>query len=114
MKSMKFFSNLLYKTVSSNPRVWNYTAKGIKIDEKECSKCQICVNLCPMHSYKPIKVENKVTRIEKLENKCIACMRCVSYCPDNAIWGLTTKKRYQPVDLQFIQKSISAPKPRKE
>lgn len=65
-------------------------AKGnVKIDEKYCKGCGLCVAFCPqkiLHlatdrltasGYNPCQVSDS--------SKCIACCSCAKMCPDAAI-----------------------------
>ena len=45
--------------------------------DKNCIKCDICVNSCP------VKAIN-TTDLKADPSKCIGCMRCVAICPHEA------------------------------
>ncbi|QMS84236.1 EFR1 family ferrodoxin [Candidatus Xianfuyuplasma coldseepsis] len=59
--------------------------KRLYINHKECSKCRICVGLCPVDN-----LEFKDNRIITM-NQCTLCYRCINSCPEQAI-SLFTKK----------------------
>lgn len=50
----------------------------VKIDEKKCNKCSLCVKHCPVSN---LKMEEGV----KQQDKCVLCYRCVNNCPKAAI-----------------------------
>ncbi|MGZ7109241.1 MAG: EFR1 family ferrodoxin [Methanobacterium sp.] len=49
-------------------------------DEQKCSKCGICIKLCPIGN---IKIDD--TGYPKHGLNCQYCLRCVSFCPKGAI-----------------------------
>lgn len=46
---------------------------GIKTDERSCTNCNRCVNVCGLDIRKPG------------DHECISCGKCISVCPENAI-----------------------------
>ena len=44
---------------------------------KDCIKCGICANSCPVQAIDPVKFTAD-------SKKCISCMRCVKKCSNNA------------------------------
>ena len=50
---------------------------NIKVDEKLCKKCFLCLEACKM----------KITKIEEIGNStdCILCGRCIEVCPEKAL-----------------------------
>ncbi len=52
---------------------------GIKINNKKCVACGLCVSVCPMQNIE-LK-DNKITNI----CKCTMCYRCFANCPKQAI-----------------------------
>ena len=54
----------------------------VRINEKWCKACNICVSLCPSKVYEP--VEGHPPRVVRPED-CTGCMLCVLHCPDFAI-----------------------------
>ena len=63
---------------------------GVKI-HKECSSCNLCVNICPM-----MNLTNE-QGIIKPQGNCTVCYRCVNRCPKKAItvMMLKIKPRWQ-------------------
>jgi len=57
---------------------WGY--KYMKLAESRCTKCQMCVKLCPMENIKPDGNGNI-----SFGKKCIMCAKCFNYCPTNAV-----------------------------
>ena len=51
------------------------------IDEKKCSKCGTCVEICPMEVF--AKESDKV--VVKKPKECIGCRACEVQCPKSAI-----------------------------
>jgi len=62
---------------------WRLAAKFVvKINEKWCKGCGICVAFCP----KGVLVMGERLKAEvKYQEKCIGCKMCEYYCPDFAI-----------------------------
>ena len=61
----------------------------VKVDERFCKGCGLCVNICPHHllqrsvhigatGHHPVELINS-------EKKCIGCALCALVCPDTAI-----------------------------
>ncbi|MBN2545485.1 MAG: EFR1 family ferrodoxin [Spirochaetes bacterium] len=92
---------MLHKVSSSSflLKKSNELGKRYKIDKNRCTKCGICINLCPvqniiMNDY-PIYLD-----------KCQLCQRCMIYCPENAIsfkflWKF---KKYKAIELDELLK----------
>ena len=57
----------------------------LKIVEKRCKGCGICVNFCPKKVLEVTEIE-KVAIIEGIEKDCISCGQCEMRCPDYAIF----------------------------
>ncbi len=59
---------------------WKLSQKifGFKINNKICTKCGLCVQICP---------KNNITMngYPVFKGNCELCLRCVSYCPAKAI-----------------------------
>ena len=75
---------------------------NFKVDNAKCSKCGICVNLCPL---KNIEMDDG-NYPEHLHN-CQYCVRCVSFCPKKAMnYFLSYKgKTYHAVKAkEFLNK----------
>ncbi|WP_440058927.1 indolepyruvate ferredoxin oxidoreductase subunit alpha [Thermogladius sp. 4427co] len=53
----------------------------IVIDGSKCTKCMLCVELCPLHVF--YTSEKEV--VEADEGKCIGCLACLPLCPAGAI-----------------------------
>jgi len=54
----------------------------VRVDEKRCKGCGICVGLCPRRVFVPD--ERGKVRVGRPE-ECVACGLCDSLCPDLAI-----------------------------
>ncbi len=61
-------------------------AKDVKIDMKTCSRCQLCVDKCPM--------KNLSLEADGVAQKgvCTLCYRCVNLCPQQSISIFSKKK----------------------
>ena len=53
----------------------------IKIDQSKCTKCMLCVNLCPVNVF---TLRDNIIEVTNAD-KCILCYGCVPLCPSNAI-----------------------------
>ncbi len=53
------------------------------IDDKKCTVCGTCVEICPMEIF--VKEEKKVVVEPKKSNECIGCRACEVQCPKEAI-----------------------------
>lgn len=53
----------------------------IKIDEKRCKNCEICIEFCP----KNVLDRSFFTAVVKNLESCSKCMLCELRCPDFAI-----------------------------
>jgi ferredoxin len=71
---------LFYKIVITRMWLsnWNQKYFGFKVDKEKCTKCGLCVKICPV---KNIKLDNFPVH----GHRCNFCMRCVSWCPQKAI-----------------------------
>ena len=61
----------------------------IKIDEKKCKSCYLCIDVCP---FGLLKKSNKtgitgesIVEFRDDNSKCIGCAQCAMTCPDIAI-----------------------------
>ena len=50
------------------------------IDEEKCTKCEACIEACPLHAAKG-RVERKTFPAD-----CFSCARCLNVCPKDAIY----------------------------
>ncbi len=61
----------------------------IKIDEKRCKSCYLCIDVCPKKlikkSEKIGKTGEPIVEFCDKDSKCIACAQCALVCPDIAI-----------------------------
>ena len=77
---------------SAAARILSYISKGeveidpvrASIEEKYCSGCRICNNLCPYSAIDFIE-DKKVSRVNEV--LCKGCGTCVAACPASAITG---------------------------
>ena len=74
-----------------------------KLDEEKCTKCGICVELCPMGSIK----EEAPGHVEGI---CIKCCGCVKKCPEKALYfddeGFLYHK--QELEIQYADRKEPA------
>jgi len=55
----------------------NYAKNYLSVDNKKCTKCGICVRLCPNDNI-------RLDRVIKFETNCSACAKCFNICPSDA------------------------------
>lgn len=61
-------------------------AKGVMVHHDACSRCGVCVGLCPLQNFS--LEDNHV----QTKGSCTLCYRCVNSCPERAI-SIISKKR---------------------
>ena len=69
-----------------NPRAFAKSNFLPARDDKICTRCKKCVNICPMEAnvyHAPH--DNEPERILFLEERCIGCGLCAYHCPNDAI-----------------------------
>ena len=72
-------------------KVWQSTPGYVKVNQDKCTKCALCVDMCPVGA---IQLNENLV----ISNACQWCMRCISYCPEKALYyGNDQYHRYQPV-----------------
>lgn len=72
-------SDIISPLSKTDPVWWLFTsAYGFEIDEKRCSRCGLCEELCPIDN---IVMED----YPEFKGDCKKCMRCISFCPEGAI-----------------------------
>ncbi len=54
----------------------------IKVDEKKCTDCGLCVELCPSDN---LYYDENNDGIIKTKGSCVMCLRCYNFCPVSAI-----------------------------
>lgn len=64
------FYNMSMKSISN--KLW--------VDDGICTKCGVCVDICPVEA---IKLDESIEFIKRQE--CLGCLRCQNFCPSNAI-----------------------------
>jgi 2-oxoglutarate ferredoxin oxidoreductase subunit delta len=52
-----------------------------KIDEKKCTNCGTCIEVCPMGVFEKGEKTAKVAK----PDECIGCRACEVQCPEEAI-----------------------------
>ncbi|MEI6055207.1 MAG: EFR1 family ferrodoxin [Lentisphaerota bacterium] len=57
---------------------WSY--KYLKVVEPKCTKCHLCVKLCPMQN-----IQSGTDGAISFGKNCILCSKCFNYCPTNAV-----------------------------
>ncbi|ALU12110.1 hypothetical protein EYM_00435 [Ignicoccus islandicus DSM 13165] len=55
----------------------------VKIDEKLCTFCLQCVNVCPTHALEHVFLDPVRKSIQFYPSNCIGCEACVNACPPN-------------------------------
>jgi ferredoxin/flavodoxin len=70
----------ILQNISQSNRILRFFRKKypMVLDEEKCTKCELCVKLCPVDN---IKMEEYPV----WSNNCQFCLRCFSFCPTNAI-----------------------------
>ena len=58
-------------------------------DQKKCTKCNYCVNACPMR-VRELRDEDTDCRIDNLN--CTYCLECIDHCPEKALDARVGKK----------------------
>ena len=53
------------------------------VDEKKCTGCNTCVEICPMQVFELDSAKKKA--VVKKANECIGCRACEVQCPESAI-----------------------------
>jgi len=53
------------------------------VDEKKCTGCGTCVDICPMQVFEMDSVKKK--SVVKKPGDCIGCRACEVQCPQGAI-----------------------------
>jgi len=69
------------------------------IDEKKCTKCQACLEECPLKLVELKEGDSVYTPINQAEEFCIYCGHCVAVCPEEAF----IHKSLKPKDCLSIQ-----------
>ncbi|MGM0640958.1 MAG: EFR1 family ferrodoxin [Thermotogota bacterium] len=90
----------MFVPLANQKWMWKLTQKslGMKINQKKCISCGICVELCP------VKNIVYVGDYPEIKNDCESCMRCFSFCPQQAI-EINSKdeiKKYRAISLEEI------------
>jgi len=62
---------------------------GLRVIEKWCKGCVICVDMCP---HDVLVMENGIVKVDDIE-KCTACNICELHCPDFAIVVIDNRKK---------------------
>ena len=68
------------------------------MDKARCTKCKLCVKLCP---------RNNISMKEYPERRdsCEVCMRCICFCPVKAVFIPGKRsKQYQAVKAEELLK----------
>ncbi|MEG1244512.1 MAG: EFR1 family ferrodoxin, partial [Oscillospiraceae bacterium] len=50
-----------------------------RVDKKNCTDCEICINICPMKNI--VRVGDKI----KIGPNCTNCFACMHWCPTHSI-----------------------------
>jgi len=77
----------------------------IKIDPNLCTKCNICVEICPFSIYNQSEKDSIPSLIN--DELCVSCGHCVAICPSNAISHVDFPNgAINPVDIKKIPSDI--------
>lgn len=60
--------------------VSNFSLFKLKIDSKDCLKCEICLNVCPTNA-----IVKKNSELKLLHTECILCNKCLHACGPKCI-----------------------------
>ncbi len=63
-----------------------FLGKGFRADHRKCTKCGLCVKLCPVNNIAPGN-----EGFPLWSGKCQQCLRCITYCPTTAISNFRMK-----------------------
>jgi len=66
--------------------------KMIKVNKSKCTKCGICVNICPTHN---IVMDD--SGFPKIGKDCLGCYYCERDCPEEAITSILDTKMAKPI-----------------
>ena len=68
------------------PFRWCYDVPT-KIDDRKCSGCGDCIDVCPVSPcvYTKVIIKNRIKVIIKHPDKCIECGSCINVCPEEAL-----------------------------
>jgi ferredoxin/flavodoxin len=69
-----------------------WLGKGFKADRNKCTRCGLCMRLCPVRNITSGKEDYPAWN-----NKCQQCLRCINYCPTNAIDNGRMRFLYHPI-----------------
>lgn len=88
-KYQKDLISILFEPIGGSKWFWRFIQRMYKfqINHVDCSKCLICINICPKNNF--ILQEGKICQ----KNKCELCLRCITICPKQAI--SIPKKEYE-------------------
>jgi ferredoxin len=103
-KNFIFGSSFLKNTMSnlgnliSNRKSQKFFAKKKFTVEDHCTKCGVCVKVCPVNN---IKLEDKIS----FNDNCIGCLACTHNCPENAIRlkGEKSKERFRNENVTLAE-----------
>lgn len=95
----------LMSLFSRSKGFWNMYRKysPVLVDEKKCTRCDLCVKLCP------VKHLNRSGETVPLGNgdSCIHCQRCFSVCPAQAIqYGRGNFQQYRIMKAGNLSEQI--------
>ncbi|MCU0607032.1 MAG: EFR1 family ferrodoxin [Candidatus Edwardsbacteria bacterium] len=94
-RTFPLLGRLLHPLLTSK-KMWSSAPDYVRIDRDKCTKCALCVELCPADA---IELNQEVV----LNGKCQWCLRCVSYCPEKALYYSKDRyERYKPVRIEEI------------
>lgn len=59
-------------------KIWKLNWQMLGVDTSLCSRCRLCLKLCPVSNI-------RMGEYPEHQGRCEYCMRCISFCPNQAI-----------------------------
>ncbi len=84
-----------YKPQDRNGKHINILKVKPKLDESKCTKCGLCVKICPMGSIK----EDAPGQVQGI---CIKCCGCEKKCPEGALYFDDPGYLYHKGELEYL------------
>jgi len=81
-ESIASFIDQLGREPGQRPLASSHPFAFAEVNEKGCTMCRSCVNVCPTHAF---KLDEKSQSLEFRHMACIACGLCEKVCPEHVI-----------------------------